>query len=43
MDNDEKLVFDNLLKLQKWDAELFTCANKCLKNNPLGTLGYLTK
>ena len=31
LNNDEKLVFDNLYKLQKRDAELLNCANKSLK------------
>lgn len=31
LNNDEKLVFDNLYKLQKWDAELLNCAYKSLK------------
>ena len=31
LNNDEKLVFDNLYKLQKWDAELPNCAYKSLK------------
>ena len=31
LNNDEKLVFDNLYKLQKWDAELLNCAYKSLR------------
>ena len=43
MNNDETLVFDNLYKLQKWEAELLNCAYKSLKQYSTETLGYLTK
>ena len=35
MNNNEKLVFDNLYKLQKWDAELLNCAYKSLEKYSL--------
>ena len=31
LNNDENLVFDNLYRLQKWDAELLNCDYKSLK------------
>ena len=41
MNNDEKLVFGNLYKLQKWDAELPNCAYRSLKKYSPGDIDKL--